>query len=119
LQEVQALLFGFGQPQACYWVGLLTPLLHSALGHEKQLPARRPADLEQVLSECPELRELLIDGTERPIRRPQDKGRRKKGLQRQEEAPHQKERARGRFGKEARALPFAHAARARARQGDH
>src|SRR5215218_359485 len=78
LQEVQALLFGFGQPQACYWVGLLTPLLHAALSHEKQLPARRPADLERLLQECPELRELLIDGTERPIRRPQDKGRRKR-----------------------------------------
>ena len=80
---MRALLFGLGQPQACYWVGLLTPLLHSALGHEKQLPARRPADLERVLSECPELRELLIEGTEGPIRRPQDKGRRRKGLQRQ------------------------------------
>jgi len=77
LQEVLALLFGFSQPQACEWVGLLTPLLNLALGEEKQLPARRPADLEGVLRECPELRELLIDGTERPVRRPRDKGRRK------------------------------------------
>lgn len=78
LQEVVALLFGFSQPQACHWVGVLTALLNSALGHEKQLPARRPADLERLLLECPELRELVIDGTERPIRRPQDKGRRKR-----------------------------------------
>src|SRR5215210_7304978 len=80
LQEVLALLFGFSQPQACEWVGLLTPLLNLALGHEKQLPARRPADLEGVLRECPKLRELLIDGTERPIRRPRDKGAQKRAL---------------------------------------
>lgn len=78
LQEVMGLLFGFSQPQACEWVRRLTPLLNAALGHEKQLPARRPADLQAVLQECPELRELLIDGTERPLRRPGDKGRREK-----------------------------------------
>ena len=110
LQEVLALLFGFSQPQACEWVGLLTPLLNLALGEEKQLPARRPADLEGVLRECPGLRELLIDGTERPVRRPRDKGRRKQDYSGKEEAPHQEERARGGTKEKARALSLAHPA---------
>lgn len=69
LQEVQALLFGFGQAQANEWLHRLTPVLNAALGYEMQLPARAAADLEQVLLECPSL-EFIIDGTERPIQRP-------------------------------------------------
>ena len=46
LQEVQGLLFGLGQPQANEWIHRLTPILNAVLGHEKQLPARKAADLE-------------------------------------------------------------------------
>lgn len=73
-QEVLGFLFGLGQPQANEWVHRLTPLLNAALGYEQQLPARRAADLEQVLAQCPEL-EFIIDGTERPIQRPKDSQR--------------------------------------------
>jgi hypothetical protein len=77
LQEVMGVLFGLSQPQVCLWIGRLTPRVNDALGHELHLPARRPADLEKLLSEMPELRLLIIDGAERPIRRPKDKGRKK------------------------------------------
>jgi hypothetical protein len=40
------------------------------------LPARQPAPLQEVLKACPGL-EFLIDGTERPIRRPKDHQRRR------------------------------------------
>ena len=74
LQEVMGVLFGLSQPQVCLWIGRLTPLVSAALGRELLLPARRPADLEKLLEEVPELRVLLtLDGTERPIRRPKDK----------------------------------------------
>ena len=43
------------------------------MGRELLLPARRPADLEALLAEVPELRLLVIDGAERPIRRPKNK----------------------------------------------
>jgi hypothetical protein len=46
--------------------------LNQALGYEKQLPARKAQDIEQVLKMCPDL-EFIIDGTERPIRRPKSK----------------------------------------------
>jgi hypothetical protein len=76
LQEVQGYLFGMGQSQAGDWIHRLTPILNCALGYEKQLPARKTHDIEQVLQACPVL-EFIIDGTERPIRRPQDKARQK------------------------------------------
>ena len=73
LQEVMGVLFGVSQPQVCLWIGRLTPLVNAALGRELVLPARRPADLARLLEEVPELRLLILDGAERPIRRPKDK----------------------------------------------
>ena len=77
VQEVQGFFFGMGQSQAWEWIHRLTPILNGALGYEKQLPARKTRDVQQVLESCPGL-EFIIDGTERPIRRPKDKERRKK-----------------------------------------
>lgn len=76
LQEVQGYLFGMGQSQAWEWIHRLTPILNRALGYEKQLPAREPHDIARVLKMCSTL-EFIIDGTERPIRRPKDKARQK------------------------------------------
>ncbi len=75
-QEVQGYLFGMSQAQANEWVHRLTGILNEALGEEQQLPERRPANLEAVLKACPSL-EFMIDGTERPINRPQDKAQQK------------------------------------------
>ncbi|NJN30555.1 MAG: transposase [Synechococcales cyanobacterium RM1_1_8] len=75
-QEVQGYLFGLGQAQANEWVHRLTRVLNQALGYEKQLPEREPAQLKEVLSRCPSL-EFMIDGTERPMNRPKDKEDRK------------------------------------------
>src|SRR4030067_2362180 len=65
VQMAQGCFFGMGQPQANEWIHRLAPILNQALGYEMQLPARDAKDIEQVLSECPEL-EFIIDGTERP-----------------------------------------------------
>ena len=75
-QEVQGYLFGLSQAQANAWVHRLTSLLNDALGEEQQLPERYPANLETVLSKCPSL-EFMMDGTERPINRPQDTDKQK------------------------------------------
>jgi len=74
IQVLQGYLFGMGQPQANEWIHSLTPVLNQALGYEKQLPARQTKDIEQVLAACPGL-EFIIDGAERPIRRPKDQDR--------------------------------------------
>lgn len=75
-QAVQGFLFGMSQAQANEWIHRLTGVLNQALGYERQLPERDPANLESVLSTCPSL-EFMIDGTERRINRPQDKTDRK------------------------------------------
>ena len=74
VQELQGYVFGMGQAQAWDWIHRLTPILNQALGYEKQLPARKQRDMAQILAACPGL-EFIIDGTERPIRRPKDKKR--------------------------------------------
>ena len=74
VQELQGWLFGMGQSQAWNWIHRLTPILNEALGYEKQLPARNQQDMAQILAACPGLG-FIIDGTERPIRRPKDKKR--------------------------------------------
>jgi len=70
-QEVLACWFGFSQGQANHWIHRLTPILQQVLGQERQLPARSAADLEEVLEFCDDP-EFIIDGTDRPTRRPQD-----------------------------------------------
>ena len=75
-QEVQGFFFGMSQSQANEWIHRLRGLLNEALGYEMQLPERRAANLEAVLSSCPSL-EFIIDGTERPINRPKDKNKQK------------------------------------------
>lgn len=76
LQEALGVLFGLSQAQANEWIHRLTPVFQQALGYQKQLPERKPQNLEQLLSACPSL-EFFIDGTERRIQRPQDPERQK------------------------------------------
>ena len=77
IQAVQGFCFGLTQPQANRWVLRLAPLLTKALGRQLALPARPPRQLAELLAQCPELG-AVIDGTERPIRRPQDAGRQRR-----------------------------------------
>jgi hypothetical protein len=76
-QEVLGFLFGISQGQANHWIHRLTPLVKKALGEEQELPGRTAADSKAFMQDCPELA-FIIDGTERPIRRPQDSEERRK-----------------------------------------
>lgn len=76
-QVALGFFFGLSQAQASEWIGRLTPLIEAALGAKQHLPARQAADVQQVLRACPGL-EFIVDGSERPIRRPQDAARQKK-----------------------------------------
>ena len=73
-QEVMGQFFGLSQPQVCARVGQWLPLLQTLMRAE--LPARHGRDLPEVFRRLPEVSEVLLDGTERPIARPQHKGRR-------------------------------------------
>jgi DDE superfamily endonuclease/Helix-turn-helix of DDE superfamily endonuclease len=76
-QEVLGFLFGISQGQANHWIHRLTPLVKKALGDEQELPGRTAADVNELMHACPELA-FIIDGTDRPIRRPQDSEARRK-----------------------------------------
>lgn len=76
-QEVLGFLFGISQGQANQWIHRLTPLVKKALGDEKELPGRTAADAQELMEACPE-RAFILDGTERPVRRPQDSEDRRK-----------------------------------------
>ena len=90
IQDVLAFLFGLSQPQACGWIKRLTPLVNRALGRELLLPARKPADLEALLESVPELRLLVMDGVERPVRRPKNKEDQKRDYSGKKKAHRQK-----------------------------
>jgi len=76
MQEFMGALFGFTQSQANRWILRLTPLLKQALEDELVLPERTTANLDQLLEDSGALK-LLLDGTDRPIRRPKDPAKQK------------------------------------------
>ncbi len=72
---IQGMFFGMAESKACKWVGMLLPVLDTALGQSHVRPKRaKGRSLEEIIEEFPELKELgvLTDGTERPIHRPKD-----------------------------------------------
>lgn len=75
-QDVMGLLFGITQGQVSDWVGRLTAVVGQLLPLHR--PARKARQLAQVLAEQPELQELIIDGTERRLPRPQHRGKQKR-----------------------------------------
>lgn len=80
IMVVQGLFFDFEDSRACAWVHRLLPQLDQAMGFAHLRPRRgNGRSLEEILKECPELREFGfgLDGTERPTHRPKDKVKQK------------------------------------------
>jgi len=67
LQELQAATFAMNQPQANFWIHLLSPILGKTLKRLKEIPERNNQKLDQLLKDCPD---VLLDGVERSIQRP-------------------------------------------------
>jgi hypothetical protein len=74
LQEYHATGFGMTQPQCNSWIHLLTDILLKSLKTLGELPDRNCLRMEHALQGC---RDVLLDGTERPIQRPVDSDRQK------------------------------------------
>jgi hypothetical protein len=70
-------LFNFDRSCAHDWVHRLLPILETALGHKQVLPVRKLSSIEEFLERFPEVQEVIVDGSERPIQRPQDAQRQK------------------------------------------
>jgi DDE superfamily endonuclease/Helix-turn-helix of DDE superfamily endonuclease len=70
--DVLSWLFDMERGRANRWVHRLQGILEKALGKKMVLPERKLESIEQFLSKFPEVREVIFDGTERPVQRPKD-----------------------------------------------
>lgn len=70
--DLLSILFGFDRSCAWDWVHGLLPVLEQTLGDKQALPERKLHSLEEFLERFPEVKEVILDGTERPVQRPKD-----------------------------------------------
>jgi hypothetical protein len=70
--DLLSVLFDFDRSCAHDWVHRLLPILETTLGSKQVLPVRQIRSIEEFLDRFPDVREVILDGTERPVQRPQD-----------------------------------------------
>jgi len=76
-QRLFAFLFNLDGSNGNRNIHALTPLLEKVLGEKMLLPKRKIRTLEELFENFPEVKDLLLDGTERPTQRPKDNGKQK------------------------------------------
>lgn len=69
--DLAGLLYGVDRSQAQRWVKALLPVLEKVLGWQAVLPQRRIGSIEEFLQRFPAVKDVFIDGTDRPVQRPQ------------------------------------------------
>ena len=72
-----SILFNFARSQAHEWTHRLLPILETALGKKVALPECKVRSIEEFVEHFPNVKRVIIDGTERPIQRPKDSQRQK------------------------------------------
>lgn len=74
------LLFELSNSNICHWIHFLSQALWEVLGYQLKLPEvkARLGKFNQLITVCPQLKEFISDGTERPFKRPKDKDDQKK-----------------------------------------
>lgn len=75
--DVAGVLFDLHRSRAHRWMLRLQPLLEKVLGEKMVLPERKLESLEEFIVRFPYAKEVMIDGTERPIQRPKDQEKQK------------------------------------------
>jgi len=75
--DLASIIFDCDRSKACLRQHELSKLLEMTLGIKLSLPKRQMRNMEDFLKAFPEAKDILIDGTERPIQRPKDKVRQK------------------------------------------
>lgn len=76
--DLMAVLFGASRTRCCCWVKQFLPVLEQPLGRRLDLPKRQIRSMEEFLRLFPEVKDVFIDGTERPVQRPKEAKRRRK-----------------------------------------
>jgi hypothetical protein len=75
--DVLGFLFDLERGRSHRWVHRLQGLLETALGKKLVLPERKIESMEQFLEWFPDVKEVIVDGTERPVQRPKDSQKQK------------------------------------------
>ncbi len=76
--DVAAFAFASSKTRTCEWRKQILPLLEKTLGRKIVLPKRRIRTEEEFLAAFPGIKEVLLDGVERPsIRNKKDKAQKK------------------------------------------
>lgn len=70
--DLAGIIFDLHRSQAHEWMHRLQPILETTLGKKMVLPERKLASIEEFVARFPDVERVMIDGTERPIQRPQD-----------------------------------------------
>jgi hypothetical protein len=70
--DLMSVLFSFDRSCAWDWVHGLMPILEQALGHKQALPERKLRSMAEFWSRFPEVKTVILDGTERPMQRPKE-----------------------------------------------
>lgn len=70
--DVLGFFFDLERGRSNRWMHRLQGVLETALGKKMMLPERRIESIEQFLERFPEVKEVIFDGTERPVQRPKD-----------------------------------------------
>lgn len=70
--DLAGIIFDLHRSQAHEWTHRLQPILEATLGEKLVLPERKLDSMTAFLERFPGVQRVMIDGTERPIARPQD-----------------------------------------------
>lgn len=70
--DLAGILFDLDRSQTHEWMHELQPVLEAALGEKRVLPERKLRSIDAFFERFPGVERVMIDGTERPIQRPQD-----------------------------------------------
>ena len=76
--DVLSAIFDLDRGPACRRTQQLLPVLEATLGRKIVLPERKITSIEEFYQKFPEARDVLVDGSERPIQKPKDLEKRKK-----------------------------------------
>lgn len=78
--DLLSILFDFERSCAWDWVHGLLPVLEQTLGYKQALPERKLRSMEEFLERFPDVQEVIVDGTERPVQQRQKSSDQQKQL---------------------------------------
>ena len=70
--DLAGIIFDLDRSQANRWMHRLQKVLEKALGQKMVLPKRKLTSMEEFIAAFPEVKRVILDGTERPIQRSKD-----------------------------------------------